>query len=313
MAASSLDHQYGFRDLGPIPPGHFSPVGMARDGSIFGTFVSARTGESQAMLVTSGGDYRELTGALSLVEGVNADGVAVGSFGYGERAFAYRPAEGVIRMGPGDEVSTAMCVGPDGLVGGSAEVKGVERGALFAGSQVEFVPPPAQVILAIGPDGRVAGRAEGRRVFLWRRGESDVELVPVEGQTVWVAGFLPDGTLILTVQEDYVKSFAAGFDGGLWRLPGLGGDVCRVASVGLDGSVLMAGTTADGTLGYGVWRRDKGLMRLDASAMPGVTIESLNAVGPEGQVVGLAKGVDGARLVVGSPISLVGRAAVEMD
>jgi hypothetical protein len=43
-------------------------------------------------------------------------------------------------------------------------------------------------------------------------------------------------------------------------------------------------------------------------------IESLNAIGPEGQLVGLALGRDGQHLVVALPSTLnAGRAAVELS
>ncbi len=266
------------------------------------------------MLVTPSGEYRGLTSSLSLVEGVNADGVVAGTFGYGERAFCYSGSRGLVRMESEGDGSTAMCVGADGTLGGSIFVDGVERGALFDRDEVVLVPEPARVVLALSGDGLAAGKAQRRDIFIWRRGDETISILPIEGQAVWVAGFLDSSTLILTVQEDFVRSFAAGYDGSLWRLPSLGGAICRVAAVGADGSVLLSGTNASGRLAYGVWRREFGLLPLDGSAVPGLTVESLNAIGPEGQLVGLARGGAETHLIVASPSTFHGgKAAVELS
>ena len=303
MNATKLNQEYGFRDLALVPPGHFSPVGMSRDGSVYGTFVPAHTGEAVATRVISGGDFSPLTDSLSLIEAVSAEGTAVGSFGYGERGFFYKVEAGIQGLDSKFEFSSINCVGADGSMGGSATVDGVERAVLYRGGEILQLPDGAQSILAISQSGLVAGKTSGRSLYLWRPPSGPLESIDVEGQANWVAGFLPTDGLVLTVQKDFLNSHAVVYrDQQFEQLPGLGGKTTRVVAVGWDGAVILSGTNVDGQLVYGVYREGVGVTVLDPDAMPGMQVDSLNGVGPNGEVIGLARGSDGTHVIVASPL-----------
>lgn len=308
--STTLTSEYRFRDLGLVPRGRFSPVGVSRAGEVFGNFVPAGTGVGVVARWDEVSGIQQLTESLSLAESVSVDGRMVGSYGYGDGAFVFQDGMGMMRLASEADRSSAICSGPGGLVGGSVTQNGVESAVIFEGREAIVLPSPAAVVQAISVKGVVYGKTAAQDLFAWKRGDVDVQVFEI-GSPFWIIGVLPGGELVLNVLGAGGPAAALWTDLGVLPLVGIGNEV-RAVSVGESGHVLMVRTGTTGGLEYGIRNLEGIVSWVGQEDIGGLTLESLCVVGAEGTVTGLAAGPDGTHLIQGLPSVARTSAVVQM-
>lgn len=275
--------------LGAVSPGHFSPVGMVRDGAVYGNFVSATSGESRATRLGTDGEFHRLTEGLSLIESVSDDGAVVGCLGFGESSFVIVPGEGVIHVHSSDPIRLS-CLASGGLFGGSQGGVGV----VGDGRTWRVVHEMAVSVDVISADGRMSGTTCNGKVYLTCEGGKDFRETICDSNGAWPVGFIDSGLVMnRLVNGGLVAHVCRGSE--LEMICGVGGSGSRALAVGDRGEVLVVGRGEYGGLRYGIWRN--GETDKVPESVESWQVLSVSGFAPDGGLFGLATR-DGATHVV---------------
>ncbi len=308
-----------FQVLGEVKGGHFSVVGLWRDGTVVGSFTESTSGETFVATYSHDSGIRKLASRASYATSVMPDGRVCGHLGFGDEAFLFSPVDGFqyLTTPPQAERASAHACGQAGLIGGTAEARAGDQAVLWSSGKPMMLEGGPASILAMSREGDLAGQlADGSafRIKASQVGQPAPSFASLNGAYRRPVA-IQSGMGILLASRYASGSQEIGWwspSGDYQVLPQLGE---RTQPIGADqaGNVLAFGTDATGQLRHYLIQTDGTVVILSGELIEsdGVTVATMTAISEDGTIAGL--GVkDGQEFVVTLRMADQSRAVVEM-
>lgn len=264
-----------------------APVAVVGD-TIAATATSLRDGSARAVLVSGDAVTIELETGTYVAAGAPGTYV-VGMVGFGKGGFRLTIEGGrhILPLPAGAESMDIDCVNGSGMVGGSAEIRGIECAAVWYPDGVDVMPEFKRVT-AIGESGAIMAISRNGHPAHVAKGST----FATPGCAISVNGvgdaLVNAGGSISVWRES----------GGIEAVPIRGYDRATAIGWSASGTILGFGVAKTGLVQHWLYDPRLGLTVLSGQEIhPGLTIKEVSAIGSSGTLAGTAVTQTGRFLV----------------